>query len=222
MSGYFITFEGGEGTGKSTQSRLLVERLERAGLETILTREPGGSPAAERLREILVSGETDKWSLEAETLLFFAARDDHLRQIIRPALDRGNWVICDRFADSTRAYQGAAGADLSQLLETLEKHIIGDTWPAVTFLLDLDPDDGLARASTRDTNKPISNAEDRFERKGKAFHRRLRQAFLNLARSDPERIVVMDAALAPDVLSNQIWDHVVERWRLTGNERAVK
>ncbi len=185
--GRFITFEGGEGGGKSTQLRRLAETLTATGVEVVSTREPGGSTGAEAIRGLLVSGEADRWSPMTETLLMYAARRDHLERIIRPALARGAWVLCDRFADSTRAYQGVAGATPPDLIATLEAHVVGDTWPHLTLILDLPVEIGLGRAAAR------AGAETRFESKGEAFHGRLRQAFLDIATAEPERCVVIDA-----------------------------
>ena len=147
--GRFITFEGGEGTGKSTQARLLAERLTGAGREVVLTREPGGSAGAEAIRALLVTGSVDRWSATTETLLMHAARRDHIERLIGPALERGAWVVCDRFADSTRAYQGAAGGAPAELIAALEREVLGDVTPDLTLVLDLPPADGLARAAGR-------------------------------------------------------------------------
>lgn len=209
VSGKFITFEGGEGTGKSTQIAALAARLRGVGRTVLETREPGGTPEAERIRELLVSGATDRWSPEAETLLNYAARDHHLRALIRPALEQGTWVLSDRYTDSTRAYQGIAGGVANDLLAALEQEIIGETTPDLTFVLDLDPQAGLARASERAA--PSAAAEDRFENKGLQFHTILRQAFLDIASAHPHRCVVVDAARPRDDVENYIWDTVVSR-----------
>lgn len=209
MSGIFITFEGGEGSGKSTQCRALAERLDKAGHSIILTREPGGAQGAEEIRKLLVEGEPDKWSPMTETLLFYAARDDHLINIIRPALIAGKWVICDRFADSTRAYQGAQENNLENLLEVLELNVIGDTQPDLTFLLDLDPEAGLERAHKRGG---AGEGEDRFERKNLEFHTQLRAAFLAIAKSAPNRFIVLDAAQPVSALETEIWQTITKRF----------
>lgn len=193
----FITFEGGEGTGKSTQVKLLAERLAD---NVVVTREPGGTVEAEALRTLLVSGYTNRWSAEAEALLNYAARDSHLNAVIRPALQNGKTVICDRFMDSTRAYQGYAGACTFQLLDELERTIVGDTRPNLTFIFDLDPVVGLARAKSRG-----DEAEDRFERKGLAFHQRLRDGFLKIAKADLKRCRVINASQSIDAVSTEIW-----------------
>jgi dTMP kinase len=196
--GRFITFEGGEGAGKSTQVRRLAARLQAAGHEVVATREPGGSPGAEAIRALLVQGEADRWSPLTETLLMYAARRDHIERVIAPALARSAWVVCDRFADSTRAYQGAAGGTDPALIRTLETAILGETRPDLTLILDLPVADGLGRANGR------GDAEGRFEAKGEAFHERLRQAFLEIARAEPRRCTIIDAARSPDEVEAQI------------------
>ena len=202
--GRFITFEGGEGAGKSTQVRLLADRL--AGLaEVVVTREPGGSTGAEAIRELLVTGATDRWSGVSETLLMYAARRDHIERVIRPALERGAWVLCDRFADSTRAYQGAGGGVAPALIAALEQHVLDGVRPDLTLILDLPVDAGLARAGER------SGAETRFEAKGRAFHERLRQAFLDIARAEPDRCAVVDASGSRDAVAAAIWRTVQDR-----------
>jgi dTMP kinase len=203
--GYFITFEGGEGAGKSTQVRILAERLRAAGIEVVATREPGGSPGAEAIRTLLVTGDPDRWSALSETLLLYAARRDHIERIIRPALDRGAWVISDRFADSTRAYQGAGGGVSPDFVATLETQVLEDARPDLTLILDLPVDQGLARAGAR------GGAEARFEAKGAAFHQRLREGFLAIARSEPDRCAVIDALAAPETVSDAIWTVVNAR-----------
>jgi dTMP kinase len=199
----FITFEGGEGTGKSTQVKILAQRLREQGQTIVLTREPGGTSQAEALRNLLVSGETDRWSAESEALLNYAARDSHLVQIIKPALTAGSIVLCDRFMDSTRAYQGYAGACTFRLLDELEYSIVGVTRPNLTFVFDLDPVIGLARAKARG-----EGAEDRFERKGLAFHQRLRDGFLEIAKFEPQRCKLIDASQSVDDVSAQVWSHM--------------
>ncbi len=198
-----ITFEGGEGGGKSTHIRLLAATLRGEGLDVVTTREPGGSPSAEALRALLVSGDTSRWSPEAEALLNYAARDNHLNETIRPALKRGAIVLCDRFMDSTRAYQGYAGDCDLALIDTLERAIVGSTRPRLTLILDLDPKVGLARARERG-----EDAEDRFERKGIEFHQRLRRGFMIIAQTDPSRCKLIDAAQDMDDVARQIAQHV--------------
>lgn len=206
MRGRFITFEGGEGSGKSTQARLLAEHLRRAGYEVILTREPGGSPLAERLRALILDPATPRHSALAEALMFSAARADHLDATIRPALARGAWVICDRFADSTRVYQGLAGGLAVSTVDVLERLVVAETGPDLTLLLDLDPVAGLARVHRRKTQsgQPADTASDGFEARDTEFHQRLREGFLALARSVPERIAVLDATIPVADLAAQV------------------
>ncbi|MGV8995973.1 MAG: dTMP kinase [Parvibaculaceae bacterium] len=197
----FITLEGGEGAGKSTQIKRLAARLIEAGHKVTVTREPGGSPGAEAIRALLVSGDTARWTPLGETLLHFAARQEHLEATIRPALARGDFVLCDRFVDSTFAYQGAAQGLDSAVIEALAARVIGDTMPALTLILDLPVAIGLARAGTR-------GGEDRYERMGVAFHETLRQTFLARAKADPARCKVIDASGNEDTVAQQIWHSV--------------
>lgn len=185
--GRFITFEGGEGTGKSTQVARLVERLRARDLEVVQTREPGGSQGAEEIRNLALNGDAGRWSATTETLLMFAARSDHLERTIRPALAAGRWVVCDRFADSSRAYQGAGGGTPTEFIETLDAAIVGSTQPDLTLVFDLPVEIGLERAFGRGL------FETRFESKGLEFHERLRRGFLAIAAAHPERCVVIDA-----------------------------
>ncbi len=203
--GRFITFEGGEGAGKSTQVRRLAERLTRAGREVVLTREPGGSAGAEAIRDLVVNGPADRWSPIAETLLMYAARRDHLERLIRPALERGAWVICDRFADSTRAYQGAGGQAPDALIEALETHVLEGVRPDLTLVLDLPVDIGLGRAIARE------GAATRFESKGLAFHERLREAFQAIAAAEPARCALIDASGSVDAVAAAVDAIVAER-----------
>ncbi len=206
--GHFISFEGGEGAGKSTQIRRLAKRLEGLGRTVALTREPGGSQGAESLRDLLVQGETDRWSPMAETLILYAARADHLERLIRPALGEGAWVLCDRFADSTRAYQGAGGGTSSALIAALEQAVIGRDWPELTLVLDLSPGVGLARAAAR------GGAEQRFESKGLTFHERLRAGFLEIAAAEPRRCRVIDAEAGIEAVAEAVWSAVRDRFGL--------
>jgi dTMP kinase len=206
-AGLFITFEGGEGTGKSTQARRLAERLRALGREVVLTREPGGAPGAEDIRRLLVSGDPERWSATAEALLNYAARDAHLAHTIRPALARGAVVVCDRFMDSTRAYQGMAGGADLDLISHLERVVVGPTRPDLTLVFDLAIEHGLNRARERRENAD----EDRFERKGRDFHAALREAFLAIALSDPERCVVIDAGGDEETVAEAVWSAVAPR-----------
>ena len=203
--GKFITFEGGEGAGKSTQLRRLADRLERAGRPVVRTREPGGSAGAEAIRALLVTGEADRWSPVTETLLLYAARRDHIERVIQPALGAGAVVLCDRFADSTRAYQGAGGGAGASLIGALEAEVLQGLKPDLTLVLDLPAPAGLARALGR------GGAEERFESKGLAFHERLRAAFLGIAAAEPVRCVVIDAVADEDAVEALIWAAVNAR-----------
>jgi dTMP kinase len=205
--GLFITLEGGEGTGKSTQAARLAASITEAGREAVATREPGGSAGAEAIRTLLVTGETDRWSPAAETLLMYAARLDHAERVIVPALARGAVVVCDRFADSTRAYQGAGGGADEGLIAALESEVHDLCWPDVTLIFDLDPATGLARAARR------AGVETRFEAKGLAFHERLQAGFLAIAASEPERCIIIDAAQEVDGVEAAVWRVVGPRLR---------
>ena len=188
IKGRFITFEGGEGTGKSTQVKLLASYLSQSGADVVQTREPGGSPSAEEIRALLVTGAADRWSPLAETLLFYAARVEHWRQIIEPSIARGAHVLCDRFADSTIAYQAYAGGLDRHMVEKLHRLVMTGVEPDLTIVLDLPVDEGLNRAASR------RDSETRFERKGREFHERLRQGFLDIAHRFPNRCFVIDAS----------------------------
>lgn len=209
--GTFITFEGGEGAGKSTQIRRLAAHLRtESGRPVLTTREPGGSVKAERIREALLSGLAKPHGPFAEALLFSAARIDHLDTRIRPALARGEIVLCDRFADSTRAYQGAAGGLDPAVLGALERVVVGPTRPDLTLILDCDPELGLARARAR-REAGSDGAVDRFEAEALAFHARLRSAFLAIAAEEPKRCAVVNAALPADAVEAAIRAVVAER-----------
>lgn len=197
MAGRFITFEGVDGSGKTTQLRLLAARLRAAGVEVTETREPGGAPGAEQIRRLLVEGEPGRWSAETETLLFTAARRDHLERTILPALVAGATVLCDRFADSTRVYQGAARADLRGVVDALHRLMIGRE-PDLTLILDLDPAEALCRGLAR------GGAEDRFERLGAGFQARLREGFLALAAEFPDRCRVIRADGPAEAVAGRI------------------
>lgn len=207
MRGKFVTFEGGEGTGKSTQAAMLALRLEAVGLRVHLTREPGGSPGAEIIRHVLLSGAAKPLGAEAEAMLFAAARDDHVRTTILPALDAGKWVLCDRFADSTRVYQGILGKVDHRLLKSLERVSVGGLAPDLTFILDLPVEVGLERAKSRRGEA----APDRFEAENLEFHQKLRDAYLAIAAEDPERCLVIDAGARKEVVARKIWSAVGAR-----------
>lgn len=203
--GRFITFEGGEGAGKSTQVQRLSARLRADGHEVVTTREPGGSPGAESIRDLVLRGAADRWSPVTETLLMYAARRDHIERVIQPALERGAWVVCDRFADSTRAYQGAAGGTDPALISALETHIVGEVRPDLTLVFDLPAEVGLARAHAR------AGAEMRFESKGMAFHERLREAFQAIAAAEPARCALIDATASMDAVEVSVWALIAGR-----------
>ncbi|MEA2986055.1 MAG: dTMP kinase [Alphaproteobacteria bacterium] len=207
MRGRFISFEGGEGAGKSTHSKLLAERLQDAGIEVVVTREPGGSPGAEIIRHIILSGAAKPLGAEAETMLFASARDDHLRTTIRPALERGAWVLCDRFADSTRVYQGIVGEVDLRLIQELERITVGETVPDLTFVLDVPAEVGLARAGQR---RGPAHA-DRFESEALEFHEKLRAGFRTIAQSEPDRCVLIDVTAPRADVAEQIWNIVETR-----------
>jgi dTMP kinase len=207
-TGCFITLEGGEGAGKSTLAKALAARLGALGLTVELTREPGGSAKAEAIRETILSGQVKQQGPFVEALMFSAARIDHIDRRIRPALTRGDWVICDRFLDSTRVYQGVLGEVDKGLLAELEQVTIDGLLPDLTLMLDLDPKLGLARASRR---RAPGEAKDRFESETLAFHRKLRKGFLAIATQEPERCAVLDATMAPEDLADAAWAVLKQR-----------
>ena len=205
----FITFEGGEGAGKSTQAALLGDVLRARGLEVVGTREPGGSAGAEAIRELLVRGDTGRWDALTETLLHVAARRDHYVEIIAPALARGAWVVCDRFADSTMAYQGYGLGVEREIVAGLYRAVLGDFAPDLTIILDLPVEEGLARAQQREGDN--RGGDDRYERMDAAFHQRLRDGFLAIAEAEPERCAVIDARGDVDVVHAAVLAVVDER-----------
>lgn len=197
--GRFITFEGGEGSGKSTQASRLVARLEAYGVDVTRTREPGGSPGAEAIRALVLNGEAERWSPRTEALMMFAARSDHLERTIRPALEAGRWVVCDRFADSSRVYQGVAGGVDPDFIDALDTQVVGPDQPDLTLIFDLPVETGLARAMGR------GQGETRFESKGLAFHARLRDGFHAVAEAHPDRCRIIDAQGDPDAVAARVW-----------------
>lgn len=205
--GRFITFEGGEGSGKSTQIKKLAKRLDSAKLRTVVTREPGGSPGAEIIRHLLLSGMGKLLGPEAETLLFAAARDDHVHTVIEPALERGSWVLCDRFSDSTRAYQGKLGQVAPAVLNAMERVTIGDLKPDLTFILDVPVEVGMQRAALRRG----AGAPDRFEAEDLKFHEQLRDAYRQIAIDEPQRCVLIEANAAIDAVATRVWAAVRDR-----------
>jgi dTMP kinase len=206
-SGKFITFEGGEGSGKSTQARMLADRLRAFGVGVKLTREPGGSPGAEIIRHVLLSGAAKPLGADAEAMRFAAAREDHLDNTIRPALKRGQWVICDRFSDSTRVYQGVLGEVDPRMIKGLERITVGATRPDLTFILDLPAEKGLSRAAGR---RGAQDA-DRFEGEAIGFHEKLCEAYRAIAAEEPERCVLLDGDDSPQAIGDKIWRIVSDR-----------
>ena len=206
-TGKLITLEGGEGAGKSTQVALLAADLRATGIDVVTTREPGGSPGAEDIRGLLVAGDTGRWDPLCEALLHSAARRDHVVNLIRPALGRGQWVISDRFADSTMAYQGHGHQLGTEAIAELQLLVIGKFTPDLTLILDLAPDTGLGRAKSRQA----AVAEDRYERMDVAFHDRVREGFLAIARAEPGRCVVIDAGQGEQVVHDSIAAAVKQR-----------
>jgi dTMP kinase len=218
MRGKFITFEGGEGTGKSTQAAMLALRLESLGIGVELTREPGGSPGAEIIRHVLLSGAAKPFGPEVEAMLFAAARDDHVRCTIAPALQSGKWVICDRFADSTRVYQGILGQVDARLIKGLERISIGDLAPDLTVILDVPVELGLDRATARRGEAQA----DRFEAENVEFHQKLREAYLAIAAAEPQRCVAIDASGTKEEAAKKIWAAVQSRLEPPAAKRVVE
>jgi dTMP kinase len=207
MRGKFITFEGGEGAGKSTQAGLLAARLQAQGIDVVLTREPGGSAGAEIIRHVILSGAAKPLGPEVEAVLFAAARADHLDHVIRPALERGSWVVCDRFADSTRVYQGALGKVDPRIVRGLERVTVGDAIPDLTVILDLAAELGLQRARSRGAG----GDGDRFEQEGLDFHEHLRAAYREIAAREPGRCILIDASAPEDKVADEVWNAVRRR-----------
>jgi len=207
-AGRFITLEGGEGTGKSTQIRRLAAAMSNTGLQVLTTREPGGSPGAEQIRKLMVEGEPGRWDAVTETLLAYAARADHVRCTIGPALLSGTWVVSDRFSDSTFAYQGAGRGLDRETIRRIDSAVLDDFSPDLTLILDLDPKQGLQRALAR------GDTENRFEKFGLDFHERLRQCFLDIGRRHPDRCRVIDAGGTEDQVAEAIWAAVSRRFDL--------
>jgi dTMP kinase len=203
--GKFISFEGGEGAGKSTQLARLADRLAASGLSVLRTREPGGTEGADAIRELLVTGPADRWDPVSEVLLHYAARRDHVERVIKPALARGDWVLSDRFADSTMAYQGYGSGLDRGLIETVHRLTLGDFHADMTVVMDFDPASGLARARARDPDP------SRYEGFDLAFHQRLRGGFLEIAQAEPGRCVVVDAAGSIDEVADAIWQAAKQR-----------
>jgi dTMP kinase len=210
--GRFISFEGGEGSGKSTQIRLLADRLAAGKLRVIVTREPGGSPGAEIIRHLVLSGMGKLLGADAETLLFAAARDDHVRTIIEPALKQGVWVLCDRFFDSTRVYQGILGKVAPGILNAMQRVTIGDLKPDLTIILDVPVEVGLKRAAARRGTA----AADRFEAEDIKFHQQLREAYRQIAAAEPQRCILIDATPEPNSVAENVWSVLRDRFLASG------
>jgi dTMP kinase len=208
----FITFEGGEGVGKSTQVKRLVEALGRRAIEAVRTREPGGTPNAEAIRAFILQGRSESWGVGAEAVLFAAARHDHVNRLIAPNLAAGRWVVCDRFADSTRAYQGLTGGVDDRLIDALEDLALNGHKPDLTIVLDMDPETAFRRVVSREREAALVDTGDRFEKEDLEWHRRLRDSFLAIARRHPERCVVLPAAQSEAALADEIWDLMVRRF----------
>ena len=200
-----MTFEGGEGTGKSTQIRLLADRLRRKGIDVLVTREPGGSPGAEAIRHVILSGAAEEYGTRMEAVLFAAARNDHVEEIIRPALKSGAVVLCDRFMDSSRVYQGITGNLEPAFVQNLERIAVNGVTPDCTIILDIPAADGLKRAKLRAGETGNDQVLDRFEREELDTHEKRREAFLDIAAADPLRCRVVDAAGTPEAIADKVF-----------------
>ncbi len=208
----FITFEGGEGVGKSTQVKRLVNSLSRRAIPAVRTREPGGTPKAEAVRAFILQGRSEQWGPGAEAVLFAAARLDHVNQLIAPNLSSGRWVVSDRFSDSTRAYQGLTGGVDVRLIDALETLALDGHKPDLTIILDMDPEIAFRRVLERETEASLVATGDRFEKEDLDWHRRLREAFLAIARNNVERCAVIPANQSEDALEIEVWDVLTRRF----------
>ena len=208
----FITFEGGEGVGKSTQVKRLIAALGRREIPAIRTREPGGTPNAEAVRAFILQGRSEQWGPGAEAVLFAAARLDHVNHLIAPNLKSGRWVISDRFSDSTRAYQGLTGGVDVKLIDALEVLALNGNKPDLTIVLDMDPEIAFRRVLERETEASLAQTGDRFEKEDLDWHKRLREAFLAIARNNADRCVVIPANQPEDALEQEIWDVLLRRF----------
>ncbi len=210
--GRFITFEGGEGVGKSTQVKRVVAALNQRSIPAVRTREPGGTPKAEAVRAFILQGRSEAWGPGAEAVLFAAARLDHVNQLIGKNLDEGRWVISDRFADSTRAYQGLTGGVDVRLIDALEVLALNGRRPDLTIMLDMDPEAAFRRVMERETEAALAETGDRFEKEDLEWHKRLREAFLAIARNNADRCVIIPANQTEDALAEEIWDVMMRRF----------
>lgn len=208
----FITFEGGEGVGKSTQVKRLLHNLQQRGIEVVRTREPGGTPKAEAIRSYILQGRSESWGPGSEAVLFAAARLDHVNQLIAPNLANGTWVLSDRFHDSTRAYQGLTGGVDDKLIGALEVLALDGHTPDLTIVLDMDPEAAFKRVAERAVEDGLALTGDRFEKEELDWHKRLRDGFLAIARANPDRCIVISAAQSPDTLETAIWQAVSQRF----------
>lgn len=208
----FITFEGGEGVGKSTQVKRLLANLERVSVNAVRTREPGGTPKAEAIRSFILQGRSESWGPGAEAVLFAAARLDHVNELIAPNLRNGTWVISDRFHDSTRAYQGLTGGVDDKLIDGLEVLALDGHSPDLTIVLDMEPEAAFERVAQRELEDGLKATGDRFEKEEIDWHKRLRDGFLSIAKSNPDRCIVISAAQAEDALETAIWAAVCDRF----------
>jgi len=208
----FITFEGGEGVGKSTQVRQLVEALAARSIPAVRTREPGGTERAEAIRAFILQGRSEQWGPGAEAVLFAAARLDHVNELIAPNLEAGRWVVSDRFSDSTRAYQGLTGGVDVKLIDALEVLALNGHTPDLTIILDMDPVAAFRRVMGRELETALVETGDRFEKEDLEWHRRLREAFLDIAARHPERCVVIPAAQDAVALADEVWDVITRRF----------
>jgi dTMP kinase len=216
----FITFEGGEGVGKSTQVKRLLENLEQRNIKTVRTREPGGTSMAEAIRSFILQGRSERWGAGAEAVLFAAARLDHVNQLIAPNLRKGTWVLSDRFHDSTRAYQGLTGGVDNKLIGALERLALNGHNPDLTIILDMDPEAAFERVAAREIEEGLAQTGDRFEKEELNWHRRLRQSFLEIAEANPQRCVVISAEQSEDALEALIWGTVSARFPELSTEPA--
>ncbi len=214
MKGIFITFEGIEGCGKTTQIQLLDKHLKDSGHPTLLTREPGGTPIGEKIRSILLDSRNNNMSPRTELLLYTAGRNQHIVEKIQPALEAGKIVLCDRYADATTAYQGAARDIDSNIIEEIHKVATGGLMPVLTFLLDCPAELGLGRARARNQTDSTAGTLDRFEQEEMDFHERVRQGYLNIAKREPERVQIIDATLSPDKMQNEIIEIIQNKLRI--------